>query len=294
MLHVSAAEFVRHFAKFCDKSHEAPIYITHHGRQTHVLCAADAWSSINQPESRTPAQEAPDNLKLLGLAEWIDDGIIACDNQYKVIFANRVAHALVGVALGRLANRVLHEALPKLVGSLIETHANQTLMHNHPCLADIPSPFVDEAWLRVQTFPFEGMLIIRMHDITQEIAQNFKANVKESIISAMNEHGSISYVRVSVRGTIDRVDEPFARLLALPAERIEGIALTDLVAIKHKADFRERLESVLRGHGPQHFDTRLMTNEGKLLSMHVSVVRLDGVFGCEGAVLVLTQNSPGD
>lgn len=261
MGYVSAAEFVRKFARFRDEAHDSPVFITHHGRETHVLCPIDVWknSSCSQAEALAPSRNDCANF---ALADWIDDGIIACDEDLRIVFANRNAHALLRVRAGTLIGRVLTEALPAIAGSLLEVQVRQTLVHGHPNMADIPSPFVEDAWLRFQAFPLDDRLVIRLHDITQEVARHFKANVKEAIIRALDMHGAISYVRISLRGTIERVDLPFCDLLGLPEERLIGITLADLIPMPDKASFRNHLEQVLRGEEAIRLTTRLLTNRG--------------------------------
>ncbi len=288
MGYVSAAEFVRKFARFRDEAHDSPVFITHHGRETHVLCPIDVWNNASASQPVDPSGGRNDSANF-ALADWIDDGIIACDQNMRIVFANRNAHALVKARAGTLLGHSLTEALPTVAGSLLEVQARQTLIHGHPNMADIPSPFIENAWLRFQAFPLEDRLVIRLHDITQEADRLFKANAKEAIIRALDMHGGVSYVRVSLRGTIDRVDTPFCSLLDLPEERLTGISLCDLVSLPDKAAFRETLEKVLRGGDPVRLQTRFLSNRGDLVPVCMALVCLEGVYGCEGAIAVLTE-----
>lgn len=290
MGYVSAAEFVRKFARFRDESHDSPVFITHHGRETHVLCPIDLWNRIGGGEPGENPKQRNESANF-ALADWIDDGIIACDENMRVVYANRNAHALTKSQPGTLIGPALIEALPCISGSLLEVQARQTLVHGHPNMADIPSPFVENAWLRFQTFPLEDRLAIRLHDITQEVERHFKANVKEAMIEALNKHGGVAYARVSVRGTIDRVDAPFCEMLDLPEERLIGVALTDLVDLPDKVTFRETLEGVLRGGEPVRLHTHFLTNRGETIPLCMALVKLEGVYGSEGAIAVLTDES---
>lgn len=287
MGNVTAAEFVRKFARFRDEAHDEPVFITHHGRETHVLCPIDVWHNLEAHPGGLARDERNDSANF-ALADWIDDGIIACDEDLRVVFANRNAHALVKARSGTLSGRILTEALPMTAGSLLEAQARQTLVHGHPNMADIPSPFVEGGWLRFQTFPLDDRLVIRLHDITHEMDSHFKANVKEAIIRALDQHGEVSYVRVSLRGTIDRVDKPFCDLVDLPEDRLIGVTLTDLVSVPDKPQFREKLECVLRGGEPVRLTPHFLSNSGDFKPVQMSLVRLDGTYGCEGAVAVIT------
>ncbi|GAM07178.1 PAS domain-containing protein [Novosphingobium sp. MBES04] len=142
MGYVSAAEFVRKFARFRDESHDSPVFITHHGRETHVLCPIDLWNRIGGGEPGENPKQRNESANF-ALADWIDDGIIACDENMRVVYANRNAHALTKSQPGTLIGPALIEALPCISGSLLEVQARQTLVHGHPNMADIPSPFVE-------------------------------------------------------------------------------------------------------------------------------------------------------
>lgn len=285
---VSAADFVRHFAKYRDQARFAPVYISHHGRKTHVLCEASAFDNLcNSPESGPASVEALNTA--FTLADWIDEALIVCNNQMVISFANRVARAVVQMRASDLVGRKLFEAIPSLTGSLLEVHARRTLVGSEPSSADIPSPFTEDAWLRFQSFPLDGHLVIRFRDITEDVHRHRLADVKEAIIQAMTAHGAIGYVRLSVRGTIDRIDQPLCTMLELPEERLEGVLLADLVATGDKPRFREVFERVLREKGPQRMELDLLANSGELLRFTLSIVPLHGAYGAEGAVCLLTQ-----
>nr|WP_246544274.1 PAS domain-containing protein [Novosphingobium profundi] len=254
------------------------------------MCPIDVWNNGGAGRNDSAANQRNDSATF-ALADWIDDGVIACDQELRIVFANRNVHALVKAKAGTLVGNILSEALPALCGSLLEVQARQTLIHGHPNMADIPSPFIENAWLRFQAFPLEDRLVIRLHDITQEVERHFKANVKEAILQALNLHGGVSYVRVSLRGTIDRVDAPFCNLVNLPEERLIGVQLTDLISVGDKVAFREVLESTLRGAEPVQLRTRFLSNSGDYVAVRMGLVRLDGVYGCEGALAVLTEES---
>lgn len=289
---VSAAEFVRNFARLRIEAQSDPIFITNHGRETHVLCDVDTWRSlIDAAQSGSGTSlDSPDEDMAFGLADWMNEGIIACDEDLTILFANRVAHGLVRARPGSLVGRSLSNALPRLAGSLMEAQARQTIARGESNMADIPSPFVENGWLRFQTFPLNNRLVLSLRDVTLEVDVHFKASIKEAIIDAMDRHGGISYVRLSQRGTIDRVDATFSRLVDLPEARLTGVTLGDLVAVPDKPRFRAALEAVLRGGDPARLVLSFLSNRGELIQTRTSIVRLDGLYGCDGAVVVITED----
>lgn len=293
---VSAAEFVRNFARLRIEAQADPIFITNHGRETHVLCDVGTWRALVDAAQANGLPPSPtgDEDMAFGLADWMNEGIIACDESLTIVFANRVAHGLVRARPGSLVGRTLGNALPRLAGSLMEAQARQTIARGESNMADIPSPFIENGWLRFQTFPLNNRLVLSLRDVTLEVDVHFKASIKEAIIDAMDRHGGISYVRLSLRGTIDRVDATFSRLIDLPEARLTGIALGDLVATPDRPRFRAALEAVLRGGEPARVAISFLTNRGDLQRMRVSIVRLDGLYGCDGAIAILTEDGEAD
>lgn len=292
MSFVSAAEFVRNFARLRDESRTEPIFITHHGRETHVLCDVETWRELAQGAAAGEATDPAFNEGMaFGLADWINEGIIACDQDLSIVFANRIMHGLVRAVPGSLVGKPLLTALPQFAGGLMEVQARHTLQSGEANMADIPSPFAERSWLRFQSFPLYNRLVLSLRDVTLDVERHFKANVKEAIMEAMDQHGAISYVRVSLRGTIDHVETPFCELLELPEARLGGVLVSDLVAAPDKPRFREGLEAVLRGLGPRRLSVRLLSNRGQLISVRLSIVQLDGLHGVEGAIILLTEDA---
>jgi PAS domain-containing protein len=281
---VSAADFVRQFAKYREEARSSPIYISHHGRKTHVLCEADTFDKLRD----APASIGAFNTTLT-LADWIDEALIVCDSQLNVTFINRVARSVVWLNPGNIVGKDLLDALPCLSGTLIEVSARRTLVGRESDSVDIPSPFIENAWLRFQTFSVEGHLFIKFRDITEEVHRHRLADVKEAIIQAMTIHGEIGYVRLSVRGTIDRIDQPLCDMLELPEERLQGILLADLVVKGDKPRFRETLEMVLRDNCTKRMRLELLANSGERLTFTLAMVPLRGAYGAEGAICLLTN-----
>lgn len=281
---VTAADFVRQFAKYREQARSAPVYISHHGRKTHVLCEASEFDSLRN----SPASLEAINTTL-ALADWMDEALIVCNSEMKILFVNRIARAIVQKNACDIVGNSLFDALPSLSGSLIEANVRRTLFGREPSSVDIPSPFFDKAWLRFQSFPLNGYVVIKFRDISEDVHRLHLANVKEAIIQAMTAHGEIGYLRLSVRGTIDRIDLPLCNMLELSDERLEGILLADLVAQVDEPRFRDAFEMVLRGKSSKRMQLGLLNSSGEVLNFTLAMVPLHGAFGAEGAVCLLTK-----
>lgn len=292
---VSSADLVRNFARFRDEAARQPVYVTHHGRETHVLSSVVRFEArgLNAPDPDDGLDEKADRMAF-GLADWVDEALIICDRDLCVLYANRVALAMLHCDIAVVLGKQLFEAVPGMEGSLIEVHARRTVTGGEPSAADIPSPFLENAWLRFESFALGERILLKFRDITEDVNRHRLADVKATILKAMSTHGDIGYVRVSVRGSIERVDDPFCEVLDLPEDRLLGVQLADLVAMQDRPAFREKLEMVLRDGGACGLFTRFLSNAGTLLRMKVAMVELRGAYGAEGAVLLLTPAPEAD
>ena len=287
---VTAAELVRNFAECRETAAKQDLYITHHGRATHVLVGVEQYHGLKAAAEHARTELGPeDSVHLLRtLAEWLDEAVILCDAEMKILFVNRVTQAICRRSAQELIGRPLLEALPQTGRRLLEIHARRTVVGSELSSADIPSPFHKDAWLRFQSFPLGSLNVLMFRDITDDVQRHRLADVKEAMLAAMSLHGGVAYLRLSVRGTIELVNEPFSKLIGLPEERLISIPLTDVVATGDRVLFRDALEDVLRTGGSRKLAIRILTNEGDLAIVHVALVPLQGAYGAEGVVMVAT------
>jgi len=290
---VSAAELVRNFAECREVAAQHTLPITHHGRTTHVLLGIDAFNKLNGAE-RNGATSDP-AVMIHALADWLEAGLILCDEDRIIQFANRVAQGIARAPA--LVGHPLLDALPQLAGSLIETHLRRTEAGGEIGSADIPSPFNESCWLRIRSFPLGPWNALLFHDITEDVRQTRMADEKQALFAAMRKHGGACFARLSVRGTIDHVNDPCCRLIGLAEERLRGIAFADLVPMAERPAFRDMLEAVLRGEDTGEgdstgmLDTRILTNDGTLAPIRASLTQLRGAYGVEGALLLATATA---
>jgi PAS domain-containing protein len=290
---VSAAELVRNFAECREAAAKDSLYVTHHGRATHVLMGIDQYNVIKAAAEQPLAELGADDGAFLlhSFADWLDEAVILCDAQMKILYVNRVLLAMCRRSAQELLDRPLLEAVPQIAGSLLEFHARRTVVASEQNSADIPSPFREDSWLHCQSFPLGRWNVLMFRDITEEVRRHRLADVKGAILDAMRVHGGVAYASLSTRGTIERMNEPFAALVALPEDRLMGVALTDIVATQDRVALREALEFALRGMGEGQLDVRIVTNTGELAQVHMAVVQLIGAYGSEGAVVVATPSA---
>ena len=289
----TAADFVRSFAKWRDKAQSNPVEIASHGRVTHVMVSSSEYERLRAGTSCPP--KVPE-IALFGLAEWMKDAIIATDREGRIVYSNNVAKALTSVDLPGDASIGLIAALPILRGTVIELNYDRTRASHEPTYAEVPSPFRQDGWLLCRTIPLNGRVILILSDITEEFQRDRMADTKQAIVKAMIQHGSVGYIRVSARGVIKEIEDPFCDWLNLPGDRIRGRTLMDFVSREYRLAFREALELVLDGSECDPFDLALMPNGPGELRLKCAMSQLRGQFGVEGAVLLCTleAGSSGD
>ena len=71
---VTAADLVRGFSECRDMATRTPLYITHHGRATHVLLGVNEFRAL-KAQSGSAGQESAEE-KLFALADWVDQAVI--------------------------------------------------------------------------------------------------------------------------------------------------------------------------------------------------------------------------
>lgn len=285
---VTAAELVRNFAHWREVGAKEPVLVTHHGRETHILMGIEPYSRLTGAKG---AADLPDRTQ--ELANHIHQGLFLCRSDLCLDFVNPVALSMTKRWDRQLEGKPLFEALPEFAGAVTEAHIRHTLASGEASAADIPSPFRKDSWLHFETFPFGSGIAILLRDITDDMQHHRLADIKSAILKAMGLHDGISYLRVSMRGFIEVVDDSFCTMMGLPCEKLIGVPLHDLIAMPVRRILREDLEQVLNGQGDRRTTTQFLSNRGNVVPVDVSLVRLHGTYGTEGAVMVIAPEGRG-
>ena len=280
---VPAANFVRSFSKWRDEALVKPVFVANHGRITHALIGIDQFDRFSEGQNAQAADVNP-----FGLAEWIDEAVIVCDRDLVVESMNRVASAACRMSNSQCVGRNLYDCLPQLRGTLFDVHLMRTVEANESTSADIPSPLREGGWLRLQSFPLHERNVLLFRDITEEVERHRLADVKAALIEGMAVHNAIGYVRVTVSGQIERVDEPFCDLLGVREDRLRGANLVELVSREKRVEFKSALQEAMSGEGPRRLVSSFISNGGETDEVVAAIVQLRGAYGAEGAVILLT------
>lgn len=285
---VSSAELVRSFAKWRDLSQTAPVYITTHGRVSHVLTGARLYDQIARPEDNESLLSTDD--RLTGLSEWVNEGIILCTSDERIIFANQRAKQFF--KLPHLnARTTLVEAMPQIEGSVMQVQCRRTIQTGEPITAELPSLLSEGRFMRLKTVPLGERMVIMARDITEEVERYRMADAKSAMLEAIGLHPSVGYIRITARGTIEMTDASFDKWVGISPDKLIGTRLEDLAVRTMRALFRATLDEVLETSASRQIEVELMPNRTGSLRLHCSIVPLAGAYGIEGATIIATRQS---
>ncbi len=164
---VTAAEIVRNFSEIRQQAFGAPVVVTHHGKDTHVLCSAALFRALTR--RREALDEERIALQLVQLATWIDQGLILTDADGRILHANPTLLCLFPYDPARLIGRDLFEAIPESAGSMAAPHLRRAIGARDTRLFEMPSPFRAEAWLQCRHAPVGDGTALLFRDISPEM-----------------------------------------------------------------------------------------------------------------------------
>lgn len=281
---VTAAELVRNFAAIRHRAMSAPVVVTNHGKQSHVLCSAEQFEMLSR---RSSAGEGPVALELAQLAAWIDQGLILIDEIGRILHANAALLAIAPHHSARIVGRPVLDAMPEWCGTLAEAYLRRAIGSRETALFEMASPFVNGAWLQCRLAPVGGGFALLIRDATREIREVRGAGARDAFTRALDFNAGVSAVRLSVRGTIEAAHANFAALLGFAEGRLAGLQFCDLVNAPDRVSVRDAIESVLGQGEGRAIAARLVTRSGALVQVQIGAVRA-GFGETDGAALVIS------
>jgi PAS domain-containing protein len=281
---VRASEFARQFGHLSQAGRT--VFVTHHGRETHALLPIANYHEFVATAKHDDHDAIFSNQEL---ADWLPLLLVVIDDQRTIVMANRTAHAMARKGEGALPGRGLFDAFPALKETMFESYCNRTERTGEPCSFELPGLFGSDTWHRMETFRTHQGVVMLARDITDDVKAYRLADTKKALIEAILAHGGIGYIWFNVRGRIEQVDEAMSDLLQLPRERLSNVPVIDLVPVGQRVMLRDVIEGVLSHGGTQRFETEFLCNDGTIVPAVGAIKDLRGVYGSEGAVMVVTR-----
>jgi len=274
---ITSAAFARQFGHLRQSATLEPLFISHHGRETHVLLSVDAYRDLTEASTVTTEVAGEVGVPTIDdVIQWMHDGCVILDHDGTIVRANQVAQAMTRKSDAELLGRPLYDAMPELRGSLVQSYINRSMASRERCMVDLPSIFRDNAWSRLEVYPAVGSTTLIFHDITDDVIVNRLADPKTTLVAAMEAHGEVGMIRLDVRGRIETVDDWCVSLLGLARERLVGVAIYDLIPLPLRAGMRERLDVVRGGGARIGFETQVLSKSGEVIPIRGGAAELHG------------------
>lgn len=287
---VSAADLVRHFGNWQDRARDRPIVVTRHGKNTHALLSYDKYLSLIDPSEFANTDDAVDR-SIVAMFDEISTAIFILGDDLAVLQANRAARDLIRLGSGQIDLRPFAALFPETGNELIYRYLRRTIATGEHLSADTRLAN-SERWIHFQTMRVPAGVAIKMRDTTEDITARHSADIKESMIAAMEADGSIGYARISVREMVERADRVLIDMLGISEDVFRRVKFSTVIPASHRAAFTDALEEVFTGKGPVSIESRLFSREGAQLPVRMSIVELRGDYASEGAIVVITRVVP--
>lgn len=289
---VSAADFIRGFANWRLQSARKPVVVTHHGKDAHVLISLDDYRRLDGDGASGVASTT--NLlqnSLAGLVESIRDGVMLIDRGWRIAALNPAASDMVGTAAADLIGGDLVSALPGLDGSLLSNRISRLIDHRERFSGDIPGLLRPRQWLRVDLVPVPTGGAIILRDVSDAMEECAMGNARNALIAAVEADGAVGHARITVRETVEAANDALTTMIGVDAAAIRRVRFSALLAIGQRQAFVEALESVFRSGAPVRRASEMITRDGAVLPVMLSIAEIRGPYASDGAVVLVTRRS---
>ncbi len=282
---VSAADFIRSFANWRLQAARTPVFVTHHGKDAHVLISLDDYRRLDG------GRPAIDRLQasLPGLVEAMRDGVIVIDREWRIAMINPAAGDMLERAAAGLIGSHLSDALPGLKGSPLLSHIHRLIDHRERFAGELPGLLRPRQWARIDLVPLAvgGAMVIR--DISAAMASADAVEQRNALAVAVEAQGFIGRACLSVREMVEDANDVLTAMLGVDAAAIRRVRFSALLATGERAAFAEALEGVFRTGSPARLTSALVTREREPLAVVLAIAERRGTYASDGAIVLVTR-----
>lgn len=286
---VSAADFVRGFANWRVQSARSPVFVTHHGKDAHVLISLDEYRRLGGGGGEAGDARLRDSQILL--LESVRDALILLDREARVAALNPAASDMFEIAATALVGQPLTAALPSIGTSCVYPHIIRMIDHRERFSGELPSLVRPRQWLRADLIPLPvgGAVILR--DISEIVAARESAGAQQAAIRAVDVDSGIGRALISVRDTVEYANDALIGMIGVGQEAIRRVRFSALLAMSVRHQFSEALETLFHTGMSARLDSELVSREGVAVPVTLSMAERRGTYGSEGAAIVVTRRS---
>ncbi|SEH18813.1 PAS domain-containing protein [Sphingopyxis sp. YR583] len=287
---VSAADFIRGFANWRMQSARKPVFVTHHGKDAHVLISLDDYRRLDGERSAiAPADRLEHSLAQL--VQWVPDGIIVIDRQWGILSVNPAAADMLERSAAGLIGEHLISAVSQLGDSLLLPRIVRLIDHRERFSGDVPGILRPRQWLHIDLIPLPVGGAILLRDVSGMMEEMAASETKQALATAIDAHGSIAHAQLSVREAIEAANDGLTKMVGVDAAAIRRVRFTALLVASQRAAFSDALETVFRSGEPACIASQIVTREGVALDVTLSIAEVRGPYASDGAVVLVTPRS---
>ncbi len=289
---VSAADFIRGFANWRLQSARKPVVVTHHGKDAHVLISLDDYRRLDGKTARDVAA-ASDMLQdsLAGLVESVRDAVILIDRQRRIVAVNPAASDMLEMPAADLIGEELTAALPSLGDSLILHHIVRLLDHRERFSGDLPGLLRPRQWLHVDLVPAPVGGAIMLRDVSGAMEDFAAGGMRAAMLEAVEVDGGIGHARISVREAVESANAMLTELVGVDPAAIRRVRFSALLPVGQRAAFVEALESVFRSGDRARIASQMVTRDGGVVAVNLTIAEVRGPYASDGAVILVTRRT---
>ena len=282
---VSAAQFIRGFANWRIQAARTPVVVTHHGKDAHVLISLDDYRRLDgdRPTEITDLQHS-----LAGLVESIRDGVILIDRQWRIVAINPAATDMLETPAAKLIGNNVTAAIPRLANHILLHHITRLIDHRERFSGDIPAILRPRQWMHINLVPTPTGGAIVLRDVSEAMENIAIADARQAMADALEVHGAIGHARLSVRETVEAANEALTAMVGVDALAIRRVRFSALLAIGQRQPFAEALETVFRIGVPIRIASEMITREGEMVAVTLSIAEIRGPYASDGAIVIVT------
>ena len=110
-------------------------------------------------------------------------------------------------------------------------------------------------------------------------------------LDAIETDGSIGHVRISVRESVESANAMLVALLGVDLVAIRRVRFSALLPVGQRAAFVEARESVFRSGNPLRLSSQMVTRDGEVVDVTLTIAEVRGPYASEGAVILVTRGA---
>ncbi len=213
--------------------------------------------------------EAPDSDTILG---GISDGIVALDNNWRLVYANQAATRIWGRDLTMFMGKSIHDTLGIAEDNKFRL-AYMASKHNGEPIAFSGYSEIFAAWVDVRGYPYpDGYIILfRAASPDRPIERRVENERERETARSINQRifdTSLDLILVVDRqGHFLRVSPSARAILGHKPDEMAGRNAKDFIYAADLENTRENMRHARRGRDPRNFECRYVHKDGHLVTL---------------------------